>query len=383
MPPYTVFETRHLHAVWDRGRNRNRERIRRIQKWLLGDQVQQTAGPHEGSVPGWLTEDGKPEFLYPEITGYYLTWLAFLSAGDGVSSGIERRASAAISWLTRQFTGHSVPDTRIYPAGNKISDWRNSGIFAFDLAMTARGLVEARDICGDIGGNTLLNRLSDLLLLFCPPGRAMESFIVRAGHGGEILPQSWSALPGPHQAKTAAAVLLAARGTALPLRLREAASRRYKECRDYEHPVPPGSELHPMFYWIEGLILAAVHGLDPDAWDTAASVFRKLVKSEGPALNPYQPRLMRSDVLAQALRIGCVLKGEGKLRGLEWDSFLLRMAASLSDFVDEDGTVRFSTDPSSRQLNVWSAIFAHQALCFFEIVADGRRLETDWIRLLV
>lgn len=48
----------------------------RIEGRLLGSPVQFLDGPHRGGVAGWLGRDGRPELVYLEISGYYLTAMA-------------------------------------------------------------------------------------------------------------------------------------------------------------------------------------------------------------------------------------------------------------------------------------------------------------------
>src|SRR6266446_5666404 len=51
-----------------------------IADWLLHSNVRIRSGRHAGAIAGWLNEHGEPEFAYPEITGYYLSWLAFVAS---------------------------------------------------------------------------------------------------------------------------------------------------------------------------------------------------------------------------------------------------------------------------------------------------------------
>ena len=70
-----------------------------LTSWLLGDHVQVTAGTHAGAAAGWLDREGHASYVYPEITGYYLQWLAWHAACHGVNDETRRRAAAAQRWL--------------------------------------------------------------------------------------------------------------------------------------------------------------------------------------------------------------------------------------------------------------------------------------------
>jgi hypothetical protein len=188
-------------------------------------------------------------------------------------------------------------------------------------------------------------------------------------------------MPGSYQAKTAAALLsLPSRG-AIPSILFQAASNSYLCWRNGTDLRGLLEELHPAFYCLEGNALAAAAGWDPQGWLLAEESYRRLVHS--PALSHGSNGKIRSDVLAQALRLGCILKSRQLLQEPEWNQFLVKLAVGLCEFVEDDGAVRFSKNPSDSHKNVWSAIFAHQAFCFFEVVATGQNLSNEWLRLLI
>src|SRR5512137_2641991 len=120
------------------------EIIAAVERWLLSSKVQFADGPHSGGVAGWLNEDDQSVFIYPEIVGYFLTWLTFLAEKKGDDSGPGRRAAEAVRWVDHHYSGETPPATRIYLLPGQEEDWRNAGIFVFDLAMIARGLGVAK-----------------------------------------------------------------------------------------------------------------------------------------------------------------------------------------------------------------------------------------------
>src|SRR5438093_555477 len=120
------------------------EMASRIESWLLDSCIQIPDGPQRGGVAGWLDWLGKPAFVYPEITGYYLTWLAFLKiASPDQLDRIRSRAGAALGWLASWLESDRLPPTRIYLLP-ETEDWRNRVTFSFDLAMLWRGVRAAR-----------------------------------------------------------------------------------------------------------------------------------------------------------------------------------------------------------------------------------------------
>ena len=71
-------------AAWSRNPEQAR---RRIAQWLLGG-VRLSAGPHAGGVAGAIDGDGRPLYVYPEVTGYYLQWLAWMASQQGATSAL-------------------------------------------------------------------------------------------------------------------------------------------------------------------------------------------------------------------------------------------------------------------------------------------------------
>jgi hypothetical protein len=63
----------------------------RLIDWLLSEEVQLPGGSEAGGVLGWF-DGASSRFVYPETTGYYLTFLSFLHAHGWPVGGIPHRA---------------------------------------------------------------------------------------------------------------------------------------------------------------------------------------------------------------------------------------------------------------------------------------------------
>lgn len=359
---------------------------RAIQSWLLSPEVQLADGPHRGGVVGWFDENGSAVFVYPEITGYYLTWLAFLARAFGRTDEITRHANEALSWIAGQFTGGKVPLTRTYLTCSEADDWRNSGCFAFDLAMLARGVAAVRNLVDEDARIRLLARLHDRLLPFCTERDSMQPFQPHRSLDSDAAAR-WSCNPGPYQAKVATAILSTNTVSPIPDRLRFTAAAVYARWREYSRLQSLDGD-HPAFYHLEGLALAGANDLDAGAWSLARQAYLRIIGMRTPAatLTPFfngSASENRSDVLAQALRIGCILRSRGDLKSATLERKLQHMADVLGQFVADNGAVLFSNKDPYRHRNVWSTMFAHQAFCFHEVVAGGNSLEDGWLQLLV
>ena len=101
-----------------------------LDAWLAGTSVVTGAGAVAGVV-----DDDRPRYWYPEIAGYYLSYLATLDCAD-------QRAARIVGWLRRWWSAPgSARETRIAAPGRTAGeDWRNRWLFSFDLAMIVRGL---------------------------------------------------------------------------------------------------------------------------------------------------------------------------------------------------------------------------------------------------
>jgi hypothetical protein len=361
--------------------------ISSVEQWLLDDKIQFRSGPHRGGVAGWLGETGAPVFIYPEITGYFLTWLTFLSEKKGNRAPFAERAGMAIEWVARHYDGSRSPHTRVYLESCSEKDWRNSGVFAFDLAMLARGTASVRTLVDNEQRRETLARLVSLLVPFCSEGKSLAAFRTLDRDDAQIDSKRWSVNCGPYQSKVAAAILSANTHAPLPVPLHSTAESSYLSWRAHSIQQEIHEEPHPAFYHMEGLAIAAVNGWDPEAWRILADAYLQAVGMKNPAaryahLFNGAASENRSDVLAQALRMGCILRGRDLIENALLDEKLDHLYLALRSFATPDGGLLFSKAAPPHE-NAWSALFAHQALSFYEAVNAGHPAPDRWIQLLV
>ncbi|MBT2489635.1 hypothetical protein J7E96_14125 [Streptomyces sp. ISL-96] len=337
------------------------EAARCIERWLLQSGVQIEEGPQRGAVAGWLDREGNPEFVYLEITGYYLNAMAWLASG--AASSPDRAADAhehgrqALDWITRTLSEQGVPPTRLYLSAGR-SDWRNSGVFTFDLAMAARGVACFGDVARHGAWQKPAAGLCAIIESMCSGASVLRSHDAVAG---APLPDRWSTQPGPHHLKAAAALLRMPDGV-LRTPLRRVCHRTCDHGEAMLQEAWPCRELHPLLYGIEGLLIGALH-TEGEALEVVERLYARLMAlqaADGTLAETVGGGIVRSDVLAQALRIGLLLRGLGYLQGDHWAGRLEELTRALLGFVRPDGGVLFSGDQDIA--NVWCAMFAHQAL---------------------
>lgn len=339
----------------------------RLRQWLLYGPAQIRSGPETGGVAGVMGEDGRPAYVYGEITGYFLHWLATPHMFG--QQRLSEHALLALGWVERHYGAGELPPTRIY-LDAAVDDWRNDAQFFFDLAMLVGGLSAAAKRGLIPPPTALLRRLAEELARFVVDGRIVA---MRGAQRPADLPQRWSTLGGPFEVKAASRVLMAAPFVELPSALAAACAALMADgaARCIEAPV---EMLHPTLYYLEGSLLA-----DPAHRPGVAALLSRLLQYEvGAGELPEAPDspVRRSDVIAQALRVGLFLAQE-RVDGAPDVAALDRLAAALIARVRPDGAIAFRPDAESAQLNTWCAMFGVQALAWFARWRTGHALDVD------
>ncbi len=346
-----------------------------LASWLLDGGVQLEVAPHSGGVIGSIDAAGQAEYVYPEITGYYMQWLAWRAACDGIATTLAHRAANAQRWLAAWIQRTDPPLTRVYlrPGSH---DWRNDALFFFDLAMVLRGIASAtRAGLIEPDQSLVRNVVAKLSRLIADDG------LFNPWHSPATLvniPDRWATRRGGFLAKAAAGVLSAAK--ILPLvdvRLQQAATATMLASLDAAIG-QPHDDTHPALYAIEGalgcldrrtiirllpaltnqidmlLMYAAAHdGWLPEAGD-----------AEG---------VERLDIVAQALRAAVLLRA----RCVNWSpdpQALEKMRHLLVRNIAPTGSLPFAPRATPLQQNVWCAMFAEQALQISKPAVSPARL---------
>jgi hypothetical protein len=344
-----------------------------LTSWLLGTRAQISTGTHTGAVAGWVDRDGQASYVYPEITGYYLQWLAWHAACHGANEETRRRATSAQRWLLSWANGAETPATRAYlePA---VPDWRNSALFFFDLAMVLRGLASATRLGLVEADPGLVARISELLLRLVADDGMFDA--CSATRVDAQLPDRWSTRRGPFLSKAASGVMIAAaQFSSLPRELERAADATFVhvlEAMSHESH----SETHALLYGIEGALSLPDHPATVVAMPEIVRQLRHLLeRSRRPGRVPESLDVsgpFRLDVIAQAIRAAALLLPDD----------VGQMPQVLVHYIDPDLGIPFSPGERPRQYNVWTAMFAEQAF-FAAQCAPSHALLSDLRRCLV
>lgn len=328
MPPAGTDDVRASHA--------------RLLDWLLTAPLQVTEGRQAGGVAGVVAANGGIRYVYAEITGYYLHWLA--SPGVRARPEASSRATASMEWVLRAYSS-GTPPARIHLDGTS-GDWRNTTRFLFDLGMVAGGVAAAWG-CGLIPpAPDLASELQAQAVAFIDPAGQMHA----TAPAVDVV--RWSTRPGPFLAKPASRFEMLARVHAPAPALTMACRRALVAAAPTAEP--GHIELHPSLYHLEGIACAG----DDARTAVAPTLARILAFENGAGALPESPgsNLLRTDVTAQALRLALWAGTRAD------DPRLARMAQALTQAVDAAGGIGFALGATSTERNVWCAMFAEQAL---------------------
>jgi hypothetical protein len=325
-----------------------------LRTWLFDGPAQLNSGPEAGAVAGTIEPNGTAAYVYGEITGYYLHWLA---SGTTDFADATRKAESALSWVLRRYGGTRLPPTRIY-LFDDAADWRNRTQFCFDLAMLVGGLAKAESRGLIMVPDMLWSRLAAALLHFTDGGHLIA--LANSADCGP-LPLRWSTTNGPFLAKAASRILLAPPRAAFPPQLRTAAQTTL-DASAASAAAAIVEMLHPTLYAIEGAICTTQVSSDVAArW-----LNRVLAFDPGDGQLPEAPdsAVPRSDVIAQALRLAVWLRVQHATCA-PGDATIESLVNALIARVRDDGSIAFRPDSDVPQINSWCAMFAEQALNWY------------------
>jgi hypothetical protein len=325
------------------------ERIHRLDHYLLSPAV---CCPETGAV--FAVRGSTADYAYPEIAGYYLTYLAGLAIDAPALSKrrFAEQAQRVVAWL-RLICAEGLPLTRYY-LDDDTQDWRNDFVFIFDLAMVLRGLAHARELdLADWSAPTLADHLQCQLAAADGRLRAVQARGLKAATAG------WSARFDAYQLKSAAGMARFARHFSHSGLSELAEEARALFCHtpalEFDH-LP----LHPRFYALEGV--AQLQGV---------AAYPAISHAVFQAMGEASPDWQRIDVLAQALRLGCACSPAHPLNH--------ELASTLAALVVDNTGLGFCCDTGDPQRNTWTTLFARQALAYYQQAKNGGAIDVQFL----
>ena len=313
------------------------QRLARQHASTLARRMAQDATEHWKDVPlavvGAWSICGHPLYAYPEIAGYWLQWAsARTDIDDCALVGILR-------WLQSVQNRNGLWPTRIGLAQPVQSDYQKHQ-FLFDHAILRRGVASVLQARGIAFAQELLQSLDGGFGAWQLQGR-FQACIPETTPGE----QRWSQHSGPFLLKARAA-------TQALTPWCDALARDCPASAAISHPHP---QTHPQLYAVEGLIGLGDMVRAKIAWGKLKSqvddqgLLSESVEGRGP---------LRSDILAQALRVAIILEGFTAVCAAQK---LRRMCLQLVSRIEGE---RMPFVPGGTPI-AWAAIFANQALNAF------------------
>ena len=339
-----------------------------IAGWLMRGPAQMVSGAHAGAVAGTVDAAGRAGYAYPEITGYFLQWLAWRAARHGFAANLAAPAAAAQQWLAYWLESNDPPLTRI-PLDQTIEDWRNTAVFCFDLAMVLRGIASAARLQLIVPNPAVIAGLTRQLQRLVGADGIFDACVP---HGDDVtLPRRWSTRRGGFLAKAAAGIMSA--GDCLPgidADIRRAAAATFAASLRWAAE-SPHDDVHPLLYTFEGILSLPRHPQFQTVLPEISAQFDGLL-ADTRALGrvPESRRCTtaitgpeRLDILAQTIRVGHLLQAHRPQQPPDRIG-LARLQQILVQNVRPGGAVPFAIGLQPIQYNVWAAMFAEQALGF-------------------
>lgn len=310
-----------------------------------------------GAIAGSIDESGCALYTYPEISGYYLSYLAYRLCLDDASEYLVEKGQKILGHQQQIWSESSPPATRLY--FNSLSqsqvDWRNQGLFIFDVAMLARGVA-------DISLYIDTTSWSAQKLLYYIDGfwdgQGLNPVRWFAGRPKEA-PDRWSTRTGAYQLKVVAALQRAAIAWNSAILLEKIAPVRTALLRDFNQGNFATHNPHSIAYALEGVLLLGE--LDDVNWDLGKMLIENLSRVIDSAAQD-EIDFRRTDAIAQLLRLSCCEPFFNRL-------IATRLYTLLCSALTTDGSLQFTLAPCNvTYKNTWPVLFARQALDFYRRV---------------
>jgi len=310
----------------------------------------------DGAIAGSIDESGRALYTYPEISGYYLSYLASRISLDGVDKNLVEKAQKILGYQQQLWSGSSPPATRLYldPLLQSQVDWRNQGLFIFDIAMLARGVADISNYINTTSwpAQKLLNYIDSFW-----DGQRLHPVRWFAGRPKEA-PDRWSTRTGPYQLKVVAALRRVAIASNSAILLEKIAPVQTALLRDFNQGNFAAHNPHSIAYALEGILLGDLNNVNRDLGKT---LIENLANTIDNAIGD-EIDFRRTDAIAQLLRLSCCEPFFNR-------SIATRFYHLLSSALNTDGSLQFTLAPCNvTYKNTWPVLFARQALDFYRRV---------------
>lgn len=335
----------------------------------------------EGGFYAWYdaTKD-EYSYLYSEITGYGVTTLLFLYRlyGDEI---FLRKAEKAGQWIIEKAL-HPCGGvrTRLYHSkvkANPLYSFSEENIFSFDTGMVLYGMINLYHTTKKENFLKISVMLADFLLTKMQNKDGSFAPMYNAKKNAIIFPKEnkWSNQAGGFHAKVALGLVdlftltREERYREAALKICDYALTTQEPCgRFITDKISSTTHIHPHCYAAEGLWYAgsilSVSRFISSAKRAMQWIFKYIsvgsVNELYSSLSDNFNMVQRSDIIAQALRLGVIFSLDAKLAALK--SELLTYQYANCDSPHNGG---FLFTKESGHINSWCGMFSLQALYFY------------------
>lgn len=358
--------------------------------WLLSSDIRIKSGENMGALYGWknLNPPSFP-FIYSEITGYAMTFFAWIASEFGNQDALAA-AKQASGWILGNIHSNLLfarPQTN----RNQPNDLSNL-FYSFDNSMIVIGLLSLYNLTKENGLLLLAEKMTKAIIERFFEGeklvpRVNESFnFIKPEYESGII--KWSTISGAYHCKFSLGLLELARLTKnekfaqISDSLCDYAMKLQKS--DGQFITNPGSDivyLHPHLYACEGLIYSGLNQSNVSHYNAGLNGVKwamKQISLENGGLyrNTEQESLEQSDCTAQLLRllILCNDELEKTVNKSELLTIIERLHMRLFDFfiptgqgkgamryhLNEDTACTWCTMFSTQALNLWKKKESHK-----------------------
>jgi len=347
--------------------------MKAVKNWILNSGIQNK----NGGFHSWFDEKNRAyPFIYSEITGYGITTLLYLNSIKPDKLLVER-SKLAVEWLIKNAYIDGGFKTRYFL---KDKEFNNNIIHIFDVGMILYGIINLYKITKD----DKYLKISKDITKFILKNKKSDGLLNALYENGKCIDnqKKWSTQSGSYHAKVAMGLIELFEvtkdekykksaesicNTALKFQKEDGRFSTFNE-KDETH-------LHPHCYSAEGLLYVGIKlknqkyinsALKATEWALSQQMENggiPLFYNKDEKVVKYE----RTDILAQILRLGSLLKtAEEKLNKLKIR--LLQFQKNSKDIATNGGII-FGVDSNGKKINhinSWCSMFTLQAISIYE-----------------
>jgi hypothetical protein len=378
-------------------------RVNLAKKWLLNSGIQKISKNKKinGGFNSWYDLKSKTyPFIYSEITGYGITTLLNMSQ-EMKKNLLIKRAKIAADWLIKN-AQHESGGFKVRYIKNKRGKYTFENLlYAFDTGIIAFALANLFKITNDEAYLESAERAASFLMKSQKEDGLFYAFYNLKTKQFLDITDKWSTQSGSFHAKVAMGLINLWKITGNESYRKSAkiachAALKFQDIggRFITYRDSKETHLHPHFYSAEGLLYAGLKLNEKAFIESAVKACKWALDNQldsggipflytGDKFIEYE----RTDILAQALRLGTVLYSLGKLEEAYMPA-LKRLKERLCTFQllnkadkGQTGGFLFGFDFDGKRIdhvNSWCTMFAYQALdMYYKVVEMGKKVSLD------